>query len=527
MSWNTRTKNGKAKKALTFLYVWVSITATTSRTTVSSFVPSSRVPYRRIHRLPAKTAEESHSSRDDYYSDVIIIGGGLTGMATAVALQNQYPKSSANNLTITIYEQATALRKIGAAIGLYPNGLAALKYIDSTIAHTIQQTASPCQVFERRNVQDGVVQITEVPEIQATAPVMYAWFLLQQALRDALLSLLWPKKNTKVNCAVELGHSFQRYDLLDNGLVRVVLERSEDCAKMTKTCRLLVGADGIHSRVRDQIIMVPTEKSSSSSTTSTKYTYYGKVMYRSVLDRALLEEILDLPEGTQISWQGTTKGQSFSLRETTEGIVTVTATAVVANNETTASNSQSAKPDNNNNNNNNNQEKKKHLQNLFQEFPWVVQRIMDNLSNNAIHEDFIRDVSIPTRWSDPDGPVVLIGDAAHAMTPHMGQGANMGLEDVCELVHRIVPILQQKNEAPTMDKTNDAWKEALDSYCQSRLARVQEVQDRSRQNTLQSNSYDKQTASIPFQRRQYSESFKDRLYNWKPPLFEEGVDDDS
>ena len=538
MSWN-RGKSGKAKKlhVVTFLFFWVSILATSRIITVSSFVPTTSNgsrDHRRYSQITGRfqttTADESsHSTVDDSQyrpvecSDVIIVGGGLTGMATAVALQNRIQKNS-SSFNVTIYEQAKALRKIGAAIGLYPNGLAALEYIDPIISQKIQQTASPCQTFERRDWQDTVVQITNVPVIQATAPVMYAWFLLQQALRDALL-VVWPEKNTPSSCChVEMGHTFQRYDLLDNGLVQVEFERHEDRVRIIQTCRLLVGADGIHSRVREQMMMTQTlpdseEKASSSSLTTaqTKYTYYGKVMYRSVLDRCLVEKVLDLPEGTQISWQGTTKGQSFSLRETTEGIVTVTAAAVVTNNATTttASISKNAKRDNNNNN----QDKKKRLHDLFQEFPSVVQQIINNLSNHAIHEDYIRDVSIPTQWSDPEGPVVLVGDAAHAMTPHMGQGANMGLEDVCELVHRIVPILRQK-EART-DKSNDVWNDALVSYCQSRLSRVREVQDRSRQNTLQSNTYDKQTASIPFERRQYSESFKDRLYNWKPPFAEE------
>ena len=415
------------------------------------------------------------------HSDVIIIGGGLTGMATGVALRNRGITS------VTIYEQANELRKIGAALGLYPNGFAALGYIDDAVLDRIQQTASPCQRFERRDMKNELVQTTEVPTIKATAPVMYAWYLLQQALADAL-----PES------CVQLGRALHSYQILENGLVQVELEHKQQDGStlmITKTCRILVGADGIHSRVREQML------SRCISAPSLQYSYYGKVMYRSVLDRAAVEPLLDLPEGTQISWQGSEKGKSFSLRETTQGIVTVTAAAVVdddVNHDTAGST---------------NQEKKERLQHHFEEFPDVVHRIITTLSNDAIHEDFIRDISIPQQWSDTDGPVVILGDAAHAMTPHMGQGANMGLEDVCEVVHLIVPCLRSE---PSNDNDNFDLG-ALDSYCQSRLARVKEVQERSRQNTLQSNFYDKQTASIPFERRQYSESFKDRLYNWKPP----------
>ena len=60
-------------------------------------------------------------------SDVIIVGGGLVGMATGVALVERGVSS------IQIYEQAQQLRKVGAAIGLYPNGLAALGYISPSI----------------------------------------------------------------------------------------------------------------------------------------------------------------------------------------------------------------------------------------------------------------------------------------------------------------------------------------------------------------------------------------------------------
>ena len=64
------------------------------------------------------------------------------------------------------------------------------------------------------------------------------------------------------------------------------------------------------------------------------------------------------------------------------------------------------------------------------------------------------------------GRVVLIGDAAHAMTPNMGQGAAMALEDasvLVELLQRPEPLV-----------------ELLDRVRARRIARVTWVQSQSR-----------------------------------------------
>ena len=109
-----------------------------------------------------------------------------------------------------------------------------------------------------------------------------------------------------------------------------------------------------------------------------------------------------------------------------------------------------------------------------------------------------------------------MGDAAHAMTPNMGQGANMGLEDVCELVHRLVPVLS----LPTNNNNNSSntvLTDALTAFGQARHARVAAVHEQSRQNAIQSKTFDKDTAATPFVRRKYTATFKKELYQWKPP----------
>jgi salicylate hydroxylase len=67
------------------------------------------------------------------------------------------------------------------------------------------------------------------------------------------------------------------------------------------------------------------------------------------------------------------------------------------------------------------------------------------------------------RWVD--GPVVLIGDAAHPMLPFMAQGAAMALEDVAVLVREL--------------QTGEDLADALLAHEERRWPRVARVQQRS------------------------------------------------
>jgi FAD-dependent urate hydroxylase len=76
----------------------------------------------------------------------------------------------------------------------------------------------------------------------------------------------------------------------------------------------------------------------------------------------------------------------------------------------------------------------------------------------------------PIEWVDLDtwhaGRVVLIGDAAHAATPHMGEGGSLAIEDALVLAEVL-------RDAGTVE-------EALDAYEARRRPRVGWVQDQSR-----------------------------------------------
>ncbi|MCE4957419.1 FAD-dependent monooxygenase [Macrococcoides caseolyticum] len=77
----------------------------------------------------------------------------------------------------------------------------------------------------------------------------------------------------------------------------------------------------------------------------------------------------------------------------------------------------------------------------FKAFPEAVTDTIAHTIHDPIHHD-IYDINPLKTFSK--GKVVLIGDAAHATTPNMGQGASLAIEDAISLAHQLeqLPIAQ-------------------------------------------------------------------------------------
>lgn len=489
-----------------------------------------------FHADAAKTNVKHRADAPVDY-DVVIIGGGLVGLATAVALLRHDDRSNRdgiinynnNRIAVKVYEKSTRTSAIGAAIGLYPNGLTAIEDIAPTVHATVRSTSIPSRYFERRDLDDKLVKRTDVQAIGAVSPVYYPWYLLQQHLADEALKLSSSHDDDDSNDDGDLvarGHVMESFEVQPNGHVAVhlrdVLANNDDCPLVTKTCRVLIGADGIHSMVRRQLF--PTE--------TIQPRYYDKILYRAVLSWIGEQQsgIAIPPAGTQISYQCNVPGQSFSFRETTPGILTLTAAAVVSETD------EKEKVGNHMNNRRRRRRRRRQghakarLQEHFVHYPAPVQQILARLPGTAVHEDWIRDTPVAEAWSN--GPVVILGDARGAMTPHMGQGAAIGLEDVCVLRHYLLPVLLEIKSKKAVaarhnmdalsehSSENDAIRiaEALEAFAEMRRPRVAAVHEQSRQNSIQSKTFDQKTAGTPFERRKYTKAFKDELYEWKPPV---------
>ena len=102
------------------------------------------------------------------------------------------------------------------------------------------------------------------------------------------------------------------------------------------------------------------------------------------------------------------------------------------------------------------------FQALFRDFAEPVPSILSELDGfDSVHFSPIEEIVIDN-WVQ--GRVVLVGDAAHATSPNMAEGASMALEDASVLAHML--------------STHDSPAEALSAFSARRRARIHWVRQR-------------------------------------------------
>jgi salicylate hydroxylase len=204
---------------------------------------------------------------------------------------------------------------------------------------------------------------------------------------------------------------------------------------------IVVGADGIHSELRPYVFPL------------SKPVFHGSVAYRGTVPA---ECVPDFPNERWQMWLG--KGKHFLVFPLRAGKLLNYVGFVPADQEMKESWSAPGDPD--------------MLRAEFAGWDPSIERILSKVEKTFRWALYDRE-PMPT-WTK--GRLTLIGDAAHPMLPHLGQGANQAIEDGMTLA----TILSRVDNARAP--------EALLAYERLRRERVSQVQRGARQNGMRYDS---------------------------------------
>jgi salicylate hydroxylase len=348
---------------------------------------------------------------------VAVVGGGIGGLFAAKTL-------IAHGLEASVYEQAPQLGEVGAGVFLTPNSVRHLQRmgLGSLVEKWGARVGPDSHYFRHDGTPIAPVQVTDSAGWNATFGMHRADFV------DILSNALPPG-------SVHTGHRATGF-AQDGDVCRVSFANGE-----VVESDLVVAADGIHSELR------------RNAAPPSRPIFHGSVAYRGVVPH---EFIPQWPTNAWLMWLG--DGKHFLAFPVRAGKLINYVGFVPADAEMKESWTAPGDPDV-----------------LREEFAGWDPRVGSILNQvNACFRWALYDREPLPTWTK--GRLTLLGDAAHPMLPHLGQGANQSIEDGMALA-TILSRASLKN-APA----------ALFAYERLRRERVAQVQRGARENGMRYDS---------------------------------------
>jgi 3-hydroxybenzoate 6-monooxygenase len=317
---------------------------------------------------------------------ILIIGGGIGGMACALALANKGIRSH-------VIEASDALREVGAGIQIGPNAFKVFERLG--IREAINQVAAFPDSINMRDALSGerFFHLRTADEFAARFTYRYA-VIYRPDLHNAIIDACKTKPDF---IRITLNEKIVSFTQSDTGV------SAQSASGRTFTGAALIGADGLWSPTRQAIIGDGKPRVS------------GHIAYRAVLK--LSEVPASLAKSEVTLWAGPKthlvhyplrRGELFNLvavfhsDKYDEGWDTFGDVAE-----------------------------------LNKRFAGQRPEVLDLLAKIETWKMWVLCDREPARdWSK--GRATLIGDAAHPMLQYMAQGASMAMEDAVVLADKIV-----------------------------------------------------------------------------------------
>lgn len=351
---------------------------------------------------------------------IAIVGGGIGGLAAANALIRR-------GITVNVYEQAPQLGEIGAGVLITPNSLRLLERMG--MGEAMAQSGALIGPGSQYYRMDG----TPVAPILTTDSD--GWNGMYGMHRADLLSILADALPAGV---IHTGHKCVAFEQ-DNDVARLTFENGE-----VVEADIVIAADGIQSALQKYVV----EPSSP--------THSGSVAYRGLIPAA---DLPSWPKGVSQLWMG--EGKHFLVYPVRSGEL-INYVGFVPSGEH-AKESWSAPGD------------PVALAEAFSTWDPRVKELLAQVETTYWWGLYDREPL--SKWTN--GRLTLLGDAAHPMLPHLGQGANQSIEDGAALAKELVGT------------TTETAPDALQTYEAIRRTRTGEVQINARLNGARyDSSYD-------------------------------------
>jgi salicylate hydroxylase len=304
----------------------------------------------------------------------VVVGGGIGGIAAAVALARA-------GIEVEVHEQAQQLTEVGAGVSLAPNGLRMLERLGA--GEEVRRVGSRYASSQLR-----------LPDGQAVRHEPYQFAMAGQNIgihRADLLALLAGQLPPGT---VRTGHRCTGFRQDDGSATAVFADGT------SATADVVIGADGIHS-VLQGFVVEPAEP-----------TFSGVVAYR-----GLVPCLAEYPAGAIRMWMG--EGRHFLVFPVRAGQLLNYVGFVQSDTAVRESWSAAGDP--------------AALAAHFAGWDPLIGQVIAAISGpgGSGFQWGMYDRGPLPRWSD--GRLTLLGDAAHPMLPHLGQGVNQALEDALAL----------------------------------------------------------------------------------------------
>lgn len=323
---------------------------------------------------------------------IAIIGGGIGGLTAAIALRQ-------SGFECEVYEQTPELLDVGAAIAIWSNAMRVLERLQ--LAEKILEHAGVVEELRWLDQNGILINHVSISEGRSKLPSVA---LHRSDLQSTLLHAL-PQSS------IHLGHT--------------LIDQKQQGDKMIATfanglsaeADFLIGADGIHSRVRSQFIND------------------GEPIYRGyTIWRGTSTTPAAIPPATGIELFG--RGKRFGIGPVGPGRTGWWASA--------------------------NTDRTDKLNDLFSGWYAPVIELIESTPPTSILKTIACDREPNKNWGA--GRMTLLGDSIHPTTPNLGQGGCLAMEDALVLARCFEKYGTREEALRNYERLRHARTAALTKY---------------------------------------------------------------